>query len=143
VRFSPAIDTDAPNVLHPAKPLNSVAANQQRGPEAAPPTGRQSKRPANRKVGREYKKIDEALKEIAKANPESHNKVFNSLDARKIPTPNARPFNTPPGAVPVRSQKLGPWMAAFNRDRRTAQSWLSKRWAFLELLPFPRGPKKK
>ena len=33
------------------------------------------------------------------------------------------------------------WKAGFDRALAAARSWLSKRWAELELSPLPRGPK--
>jgi hypothetical protein len=82
------------------------------------------------KTNPKYAQIDECLREVAKAAPQSHDEVFAFLDQRCRRLPNAEPFKSARG-----------WSAGFQKDRVGAQVWLSKRWALLDLPPFPRGPK--
>jgi hypothetical protein len=77
-----------------------------------------------------YTTIDQALQEIAKSCPRTHEEVFNMLEGRKINLPPAQPFEGARG-----------WVIGFQRNKPAARAWLSKRWAELNLAPFPRGPK--
>lgn len=99
--------------------------------EAQGPKGsRKSKNPVRR--NQKYKVIDQALQEIPESRPSSQEAVFQTLEARRVVTPPAEPFMAARG-----------WMAGFRLDPSAARSWLSKRWAELNLPPLPRGPKKK
>jgi hypothetical protein len=75
-------------------------------------------------------KIDRILREIAESQPNNHEEVFEFLDSRRVPIPNAQPF-----------KKAGRWFIGFQADRQLARVWLSKRWASLGLPAFRRGRK--
>ncbi len=78
-----------------------------------------------------YERIDKALQEIAESRPRTQEEILLSLDGRRVATPPAEPFLTARGRMP-----------GFRRDAPAARAWLSKRWAKLNLLSLPRGPKK-
>jgi hypothetical protein len=81
---------------------------------------------------RRYQKIDEGLRLIAESHPSTQEEVFGLLDNRGIPHPPSDPFAS-----------AGGWTKGFHNDEAAARSWLSKRWAKLQLPPLRRGPKKK
>jgi hypothetical protein len=89
---------------------------------------RSRKRPVRR--NQRYKKIDDALQEIADSRPRTQEAVFQSLDDRDVVLPAAEPFMSMRG-----------WIAGFSRNKSAARAWLSKRWTELYLPPLPRGPK--
>lgn len=105
-----------------------------------PPTAVRQESSASEKQSRKAKKlvrrnqsyrvIDRALKEIAESRPNTQIEVFQWLDGRHVVIPLAEPFMAARG-----------WMAGFQRDAPAARTWLSKRWAELNLLRLPRGPK--
>jgi hypothetical protein len=95
----------------------------------APKQGRKAKKLVRR--NQKYEVIDKALKEIAESRPSTQEEILQSLDGRRVVTPPAEPFMTARG-----------WMPGFRRDAPAARSWLSKRWAELNLPSLPRGPKK-
>jgi hypothetical protein len=95
-----------------------------------PSRDQQSRRESNSRRNSRYLIIDEALREIALAQPNSHEEVFRILENRRIAFPK-------PGLF----QKAGGWRKGFERDGMGARAWLSKRWGILKLPPFPRGPK--
>jgi hypothetical protein len=74
-------------------------------------------------------KIDKVLRVIADAKPRGQEDVFRHLE-RRVNIPDAEPFKS-----------AGGWLAGFERDRRLAGPWLSRRWRRLGLPPFTRGPK--
>ena len=78
-----------------------------------------------------YERIDEELRKIALARPNTQEEVFEALQARRVVWPSAEPFAT------------HGWVAGFRRDEAAARSWLSKRWSELDLPPLPQGPKSK
>lgn len=90
--------------------------------------GRPTKVSARR--NQRYSAIDVALRQIGESRPRTQEEVFQSLQGRRVVLPLAEPFLTAHG-----------WMAGFRRDQASARAWLSKRWAELDLLPLPRGPK--
>jgi hypothetical protein len=92
---------------------------------------RLSKAASKRKQNSKYEEIDEALRSIAESLPRSREDVFRALHGR-VPVPNVRVFFG-----------LGGWIGGFQRDSYRAGSWLSKRWAVLNLPAFPRGPGKR
>jgi hypothetical protein len=77
-----------------------------------------------------YAEIDAALRQIAEARPSNQQEVFKQLDWRNVRIPPAEPFRTAKS-----------WIAGFKKNESDARSWLSKRWANLELSAFPKGPK--
>jgi hypothetical protein len=93
------------------------------------PDANQRRKPGRRNP--KYEKINQMLKKIAEARPEGHEEVFQSLDKRGTPTPNAEPFRSAEG-----------WMAGYKQDKRGAGTWLSLNWKRLGLPAFPRGPKR-
>jgi len=103
----------------------ALRAQEQRGSRK----GHGGKKPVRR--NQKYKVIDEALRNIAESLPRTQEEVFQSLEGRHVVIPPAEPFMTARG-----------WMAGFRRDAAAARSWLSKRWAELNLPSLPRGPKK-
>jgi hypothetical protein len=102
------------------------ASSRQEGEQ--PDKSRSGKHPTRRNP--RYKQIDAALKEISESRPRTQEEVFQLLDGRHVPLPPAEPFLSARG-----------WNAGFSRNRAAARAWLSKRWAELNLLPLPRGPK--
>jgi hypothetical protein len=100
------------------------------GRKPAAKTPRSSTRRRRRRNDK-YLEIESALREIAEARPKSHQKVFASLEERKVPVPNCEPFKTARG-----------WLKGVSKDPHRAAKWLSTTWGQLELPPFPRGPKK-
>lgn len=80
---------------------------------------------------KQYQAIDKALREVAAAQPNSHEEVFRMLDDRKIALPNRKTFKS-----------AGGWLKGFYQNRHSASAWLSQNWARLGLRAFPRGPKK-
>ena len=110
------------------RPDHSDVPGKTSGPEQeAIALGRAGSKPVRR--SRKYQVLDDALREIAKAQPKSHAEVFRALDGRAS-LPNAEPFQGARG-----------WFAGFRSCRPAASSWLSKNWSRLNLPPFPRGPK--
>ncbi len=95
----------------------------------APKEGRKAKKLVRR--NQRYEVIDKALQEIAESRPSTQEEILQSLDGRRVVTPPAEPFMTARG-----------WMLGFGRNEAAARSWLSKRWAELNLPSLPRGPKK-
>jgi hypothetical protein len=95
--------------------------------QTATSSGKIATKPRRRSA--RYVAIDQALCDIAKAKPRSHEEVFRMLDTRKK-VPNAEPF-----------QSAGGWFAGFRRDPAKAHTWLSKTWSHLNLPAFARGPK--
>ena len=99
-----------------------------RDPEKLEPKGRRTvRRPGRRKP--KYTLIDKALEQIAESRPTTQEEIFRSLEGR-VAAPLAEPFKSARG-----------WVAGFRLDPVAARSWLSKRWAVLNLPPLPRGPK--
>lgn len=78
-----------------------------------------------------YVAIDTALREIAQSRPNSQKEIFEALEKRRVPLPQAEPFLSSRG-----------WVRGFSENKEAAGAWLSKRWAKLDLPPLPRGPKK-
>jgi hypothetical protein len=97
------------------------------GPQA-PKNRRKAKRRASRNA--KYEEIDDALRSISEACPESHEEVFDFLEERDIPLPNREPFKTAKG-----------WVKGFKQDPQRARVWLSQMWKRLGLPPFAPGPK--
>jgi hypothetical protein len=93
----------------------------------APKRGRKAKRRASRNA--KYEEIEDALRRISEACPKSHREVFDSLERRDVPTPNAEPF------------KSAGWRDGFKQSPHKASAWLSQTWTRLELPAFARGPK--
>lgn len=77
-----------------------------------------------------YSKIDQALRRIAEARPQSHREVFQLLERDSVPLPRAEPFDS-----------AGGWMRGYRVKPRLASAWLSKTWLQLDLPRFLRGPK--
>jgi predicted acyl esterase len=128
------LETEAIARLHEVEEILNPSALQEKttGTTAQSEDSKQSQRlqkPVRR--NERSRKIDDALLQIADSRPKTHDLVFQSLDRRRVPTPLAEPFVTGGG-----------WIAGFRRDAQAARAWLSKRWSELDLLPFPRGPKK-
>jgi hypothetical protein len=99
--------------------------------ETPEPAGtRKAKKPVRR--NNKYRVIDKALEEFAASRPRTQEEVFEWLEGRHVVLPPAEPFMDGRG-----------WMAGFRQHPEAARAWLSKRWAELDLPPFPRGPKKK
>lgn len=96
-------------------------------PEATPAS---TKKNRLKKQNPLYKRIDLALRQIAGSGPTSQREVFEALDDRRVPAPDAKPFKPQRG-----------WQAGFKSNPAAARAWLSKRWAELDLAPLPRGPK--
>ena len=116
-----AIAEAAPNGEFPLTARSNIA-------ELRPFQDQQSRRKFGSRRNSRYLIIDEALREIALAQPKSHEEVFQILEDRKIPVPKPGQF-----------QKAGGWRKGFERDGGRARVWLSKRWGILELPPFPCG----
>jgi hypothetical protein len=113
---------------HPGGNVNQASSASATAPVGSPPPANATARKRLRRNKR-YEKIDRTLIEISAAQPVNHEEFFGSLEGR-VPIPPAEPF-----------ANAGGWKVGFRKDRRAAQAWLSKRWALLELPPFPRGPK--
>jgi hypothetical protein len=108
---------------------DNVHAQMPHTPDAQGPqeAHKAKKKPVRRHA--RYTKIDEALQEIADSRPRSQQEVFRALEGR-VAFPPAGPFEAARG-----------WIPGFRLDQSAARSWLSKRWAELDLPPLPRGPK--
>jgi len=77
-----------------------------------------------------YIKIDEALRRIAEACPQSQKEVFQWLERDRVPLPGAEPFHS-----------AGGWMRGYHAKPRLARAGLSRTWSQLDLPRFLRGPK--
>jgi hypothetical protein len=107
------------------QPTGGNTAQETQGPKES----HKGKKPLRR--NEKYEGIDSALREFAKARPNSHQEVFRLLDDRKVAIPSRKPFKS-----------AGGWWKGFQQNRHSATAWLSQVWGRLGLPPFPRGPKK-
>jgi hypothetical protein len=123
------IHQENPDADRPEVTRAPVASSVQPLAQELPGRREQSAPRRNARRSPRYEKIDAALRGIAESQPKNHEEVFRALHGR-VNTPNAEPFKS-----------AGGWHAGFKKDANTAQAWLSKRWAGLNLPPFARGPK--